>query len=631
MLLLVLTSVSLAYSQQSDTVNLKEVNVIARRITNSAIGKKIEQIDTLSMMLYKNQNISELLQFQTPIFIKNYGTGGLSTTAFRGGNAAQTAVLWNGLNIQNTMLGQIDLSSIPTALFNDIDIEYGGSCANWGSGAMGGSIHLNNDHTYNNGLYTKLNFLTNTIGGNSISTDIGYSDRKMSFKLKAYSIESKNAYRFHIADSNKTITQINAGYRSVSVLPELKFYLSPFQNLTVAAWFNNGTRNLPNFFNNDQFATQYDRSDRLNVSWNFEKKRIASNIKLAYLTDELNYTDSLASIFSNSKMKNVIVENDNYINWINDQILNIAANVTTNEAITNNYNGIKNLTRASVTFGNKGFYLDHKLEVRTALRAEQVSTGQQPITFNFALNYKLNDHIEMKLNSGKVYRLPTLNDLYWYPGGNPSLKPEEGFTTDGNLIFHTTLKHWDLNISGSVFNKRISNWILWLPGGNGNPTPSNVQEVWSRGTESNWQLTYKRSNWLIQVKCITSYVLSTVTKSDLENSNTLNKQLIYTPRYVINNVATIGYKKLILSYQHNYTGYRFTTSDNTQWIDPYHYSTLRLNYLFDLASMQFGTFANLNNVFNASFEVIENRPMPLRFLEVGVQINYKKKQNQKNI
>lgn len=617
---------NLFHAQTPDTVSLKEVNVTGKRIYTSAIGKKFERIDSIGLLLFNNHNVADLLNFQTPVFIKNYGPGSLSTTSFRGGNAAQTAILWNGLNIQNSMLGQIDLSTIPTSLFNQIEIEYGGSSANWGSGAMGGSIHLNNEHQLNKGLYSKLNLMASNIGSNSLSTDIGYSDKKLSFKLKAYSTDSENKFKYYSADSNKVLIQKNAAYKTVSVLPEFKFYLTPYQQLSVAVWLNKGTRQLPTTLDQEKFAYQYDKSDRLNVNWNIEKKIIASNVKLAYLADQLDYTDSASKIFSNSKTKNMIVENDNFINWKEGQVLNIAANLTANKAITNNYNGVKELSRGSITVGNKGYYINGKLEVRTSLRAEQVSTGEQPVTYNFALNYKLNDLLEMKLNSGKVYRLPTLNDLYWYPGGNINLKPEEGFTTDGTLNFNSSYKKYTFQISGSVFNKRISNWILWLPGANGNPSPSNVKEVWSRGTETSWIISYRNKNWLAQIKCFSSYILSTVTKSDLENDNTTNKQLVYTPRYVINGIATIGFKKLILSYQHNYTGYRFTTSDNSRWVAPYHYSTLRMNYLFELRHLEVGTFVNINNALNTSFEIIENKPMPLRYLEIGLQINYRKKQ-----
>ncbi len=65
-----------------------------------------------------------------------------------------TAILWNGFNIQNAMLGQTDLSLLPAVFFDEVEIEYGGSSAVWGSGAVAGSIHLNNRAGFGRGLKT---------------------------------------------------------------------------------------------------------------------------------------------------------------------------------------------------------------------------------------------------------------------------------------------------------------------------------------------------------------------------------------------------------------------------------------------------------------------------------------------
>ncbi|MDP1803305.1 MAG: Plug domain-containing protein, partial [Bacteroidota bacterium] len=127
--LFVLTSqISLA----QDTVSLQSVEVIEKKIQLSQIGKKTEQIDSTIKEQFKLNSIADLLSLNTPVFIKNYGPGALATTAFRGGNAAQTAILWNGFNLQNAMLGQSDLSLMPSFLFENIDVEYGGSSSLWG-------------------------------------------------------------------------------------------------------------------------------------------------------------------------------------------------------------------------------------------------------------------------------------------------------------------------------------------------------------------------------------------------------------------------------------------------------------------------------------------------------------------
>ncbi len=615
-------------SQTLDTIDLHLVEIKTTKITFGITGRKFQNIDSSTLDLFKNQTLADLLNSTTPIFIKNYGPGALSTTSFRGGNASQTAILWNGLNIQNSMLGQVDLSNISTNLFNDVNIEYGGSSALWGSGAVGGAIHLGNNHVFNKPLYTKLNVMGSDIGLKSIGTDIGFSDSKFSFSLKAFGAKNENEFTYYDWAHEKTFIQKNAGYQQITALPEFKYQINSHQNLSAGAWLSKGIRNFPSqnklFINKVQ---QYDESQRFNLYWNYNSTKFTSQIKTAYFIEYLNYVDSIAQIDSKSKMNTLILENDNYHNWLSNQTLNFGINYTSNEAKTENYNGTKTLNRTSIVIGNKGYYFKRKLVFNSTARMEHTSTQLNPFTFNIGSDYNLTKAITLKLNGGRVYRIPTLNDLYWLPGGNPKLKPEEGYTLDGTIEYHKAYGSIDIAISGSTFHKNISNWILWLPA-NGYATPMNIQRVWSRGAETTWQLTYSRNGFRTQLKCITGYVLSTVEESSLEEDNTVNHQLIYTPRYTVNTILNASYKSITISYFHNYVGYRFTSSDNSTWLNPFHYSTYRMTYNHNFKKIQAGTFININNVLNTSYEVLANRPMPQRFFEIGIQINYTQSKKQ---
>lgn len=69
-----------------------------------------------------------------------------------------------------------------------------------------------------------------------------------------------------------------------------------------------------------------------------------------------------------------------------------------------------------------------------------------------------------KASIARNYRYPTLNDLYFQPGGNPNLAPEKGFTYDTGLEF--TLKSdelFTLKGEATVFDSHIDDWILWIP------------------------------------------------------------------------------------------------------------------------------------------------------------------------
>ena len=232
--------------------------------------------------------------------------------------------------------------------------------------------------------------------------------------------------------------------------------------------------------------------------------------------------------------------------------------------------------------------------------------------------------LSVSANVAKVYRQPTLNELYWLPGGNLNLKAEQGYTYEANAAYQWQKKSIAFSASTAAYSRLISNWILWVPGENANPTPLNLQQVWSRGLESHWKLAYKKEKWQMRVGLMSNYVLSTIQKSNLENDNTLNKQVIYTPRYNFNGNASLAFKNLELAYFHQYMGYRFTSSDNTAWLSPYQYSSLRFNDKVIQKKYLVVLFAACNNLFNSNYTVMAGRPMPLRNFEIGLTIQTKK-------
>jgi vitamin B12 transporter len=636
LLVILLLACNYDRAQVLDTNHLGEIEVKATRINSSATGKKLQKLDSLTLELFKNQTLDAILSNNTPIYVKNYGPGALQTTTFRGGNASQTAILWNGLNIQNSMLGQTDLSNISGSLFNAVDIEYGGSSSLWGSGAMGGAVHLNNKLAYNKGTFVKVGTVTSPkLGLSSTLLQGDYSDSLMSVTTKVTVIDSDNTYSYR-NDSNDIVQRKNASFQQNSFLTDAKFRVNRFNSVTISGWITDGLRNLPSLYSIAQNKIQQaDRSKRFSSNWNYNSRKVTNVIKAAYILENLDYADSLAKIDSKSKMQTRIIENDLFYKWRSGHVLNFGFNYTFNKAFTENYYSDKSMERYAFVLAQKDEFLSGKLSTHVAARFEHTTIKLNPFTFSAGADYRIHPDVLLKLNAGKVYRIPTLNDLYWVPGGNPQLKPEEGYTADGTAEYYKFIKKFDLTVSGSVFYKLISNWIQWIPYSVGSYKPVNLQEVYSRGSETTWQLGYTKNKFRVQLKCLTSYVLSTVNKTILDQDPTLNKQLIYTPRYTVNSSLTVRYSGFTMAYIHTYVGYRFTASDNSAWIMPYHYSTLRVMLALPRGRINGQLFANINNILNKDYEVLLNVPQPLRYSEAGIQItfnshkkaNYKSKKN----
>ncbi|WP_317898269.1 TonB-dependent receptor plug domain-containing protein [Aurantibacillus circumpalustris] len=617
---------SICYAQ--DTISLNDVEISAKKIDLSQIGKKLEKTDTVVKEQFKYSSVADILNYNSSIFIKNYGPGSIATTALRGGNASQTAVLWNGFNLQNAMLGQSDLSLMPSILFESIGVEYGGSSSLWGSGAMGGSIHLNNALRFNQGLSCAINVGVASFGTLNSSASVLLSKRSFASSTKVYLNRSQNNFNYKdTLDKENQIKHLrNSEFNFKGLMQEFKFLINSKQIISVNAWLSDNQRHLPNYPNNISSKTyQRDNGIRITASWSYMVTKFKSLLRAGYFVDNINYTDSLINLFSKSSVKTTMFENENYFMAHKNYHLNVAINILSSSANTENYSAAKTLSRASLLIGNKFMFFKDRLISYVSARVEYFSAGTLPFTGNVSLEYKLTKHITAKINTAKVYRQPTLNELYWLPGGNPNLKPEEGYTYEGEINYTKQIKQFTFFVSGSAYNRKIDNWILWVPGAGGNPSPLNIQKVWSRGTETSWKFNYRKNKFRMGTGVITAYVLSTVESNSQQNDNTVNKQLIYTPRYTVNGNIALGYAGTDLIFYHQYAGYRFTTSDNLNWLNPYHTSSLRLTNKLMLKEVDLTVFAACNNLFNSDYTVLAGRPMPLRSYELGISIKVKQK------
>jgi vitamin B12 transporter len=474
-----------------------------------------------------------------------------------------------------------------------------------------------------------VNLSTGSYGLLNGASSFLVSGKKFISATKIYLNHSDNNYQYkdttdHVSPLKR---QRNASYEFKGLMQEFKFLLNSKQFISVNAWYADNERKLPAFDPQAESKSwQFDRSLRLTAGWNYVISKFKSNVKAGFFNDKINYTDSLISLFSKSNATTFITENENYVDWGKNNRLNFGVNYTGSQASTNNYASTKSLYRASFVVGNKFSFFKDKFVTYVSARAEYFSVGALPVTGNVALEYKPLKNIKMSVNGAKVYRQPTLNELYWVPGGNEHLKPEQGYTAEGNISYKEQVKFLSLEISGSAYSRQIQDWILWIPGPGGNPSPVNLQKVWSRGTETNWKLGFLKNKFRAGVGVITGYVLSTVLSAASENDNTASKQLIYTPRYTVNGNIFFGYDKLQLTYYHQYIGYRFTTSDNSQWLNPYYISSLRISCGIEVSKTRFGLFASCNNLFNTNYNVLAGRMMPLRNYEIGINMQTTTKQ-----
>jgi len=633
-LLFLLNIISIcAQTNDSTKLFIKEIVIIDSKETVVQSSKKVNRMDSTILLLNSTSSLAELLANQSSLHIKTYGNGNIATSGLRGGNANHTAILWNGLSIQNPMLGQTDLSLIQTNIFDDVSIEHGGGSAAWGSGAIGGSIHLQNKNKLNQGLKTKMQVSYGSFDNKKLNSSLVYSNAKFSTHTRLYVFNSKNNYSYLDTANKESSLQVvkHAEILTKGFMQEFSYLVNLKNTINARIWYNKTERNIPIFTQQLSKKNQIDQSLRCNLDWEIRKQKLISIFRFAYFNDVLNYNDSLANIYSKSRVNTFILENANDYK-LKFGTAHFGINNTLYQTNTKNYDTLHKLNKLAFFGGYNISLLKSKLNYSIFLRKEISNQTLIPFTGNSGITYNVNKYLSGKLNVSKSYRQPSLNDLYWKQSGNINLKPEDSREFEGGLEFKFGIKNIKINIECNYFDRETNNWIIWLPGDKGYWTPRNLLQVHSRGTETKTSVTYIKNSLLIKLDLNTSYILSTNEKNISENDNSKDRQLIYSPRYSGYASFLIQYKKMIILYNYNYTGYRFTSTDNTSWLQPYQISNLKLSTNFDSSNSRINLYVSCNNLFNTNYIVVANSPMPLRNFELGIsfQFNKKIKKNQYN-
>lgn len=628
--LLFFCNLGFAQSKLTDSVYvIKQFELKSDKAQFYKKASKNQNIDSTTANL-QHLSLAEIISRKTPVFIKNYGQGALATMSFRGTSANQTAIIWNGFNLQSAMNGTADLSLIPAFLLDNVTVNYGGESALYGSGAIGGVIQLHSQPKFNQGFsaqfYSSYNSLLDRLNG----VKIHFSNSKYSAVVKYLNQDNKNEYRFYNYLKNNSPIEIqkNAAQKSNALLLENYWNLPAQQTISVKAWYQKSNRTIPSTLaSNTGSANQQDENLRVCGEWMKYWNKTKISVRAANLTENIIYVDSISFSNSTSRANTSIFESDFKREVLPKQYLEIGTTISYISAESKGYTEIKPIVKKqALLLSYKGMFFN-KISGIFSARQEVFNGKIVPFTFSGSLYYSILNRFEIFVKGSKNYRLPTFNDLYWQPGGNINLLPEQGYCGEVGLNYEIKKNKNILRFENTIYSKKIKNWIIWLPQF-GYWSPENVLQVWSRGYETalNGNITLHKLVLLYDVRY--NYSLSTNTKTKSIHDAALNKQLIYVPIYNAQSTLGIMFKQFKIDYNFTYTYYRYTTSDNFYYLEPYQLSNVTLSY----KSKQFKNCyallsAQVNNLFNAQYQVISGKPMPLRYYQLSASINFNKNKN----
>jgi iron complex outermembrane receptor protein len=499
------------------------------------------------------------------------------------------------------------------------------------SGGFGGVIDLETKPDWNVQNVLSVNSGIGSFGRHSGLLKIKAGNIRFQSVTKAFFKNSENNFRYLNSVSGQVPyyeTRKNSEVSQEAIIQELYFRNSR-STYSGRLWYQSALRNLPVPITSPTMnpsEKQYDESLRAMFTYGYIKGLTDLNFTAAFISDKLEYTNELASVNSGNSSRRIILKSDieSRINKILkvDFVFSNELNIVN----TNNYTGVKvrNITSAhAMAEADIARWLVARLLIREMLQDHNFLSPDFSVCSEikpFSRKYFF-----IKASFSKNSKIPTLNDMYWSPGGNPDLKNEKGYSSEITWEMTNTISN-SLRIKNDLtfFRNHLYNMIQWHPGDFSYWEADNISTLKTQGLESSVDINFSYSALNVRLNAGYSYTRATDEGLSIDNLMLSGKQLAYIPVNQINALLRFSWRQFYSTITNRYTGRRFLTPDNSQYLPQYSVSDINLGLKLNSLHTSCDLRLIIENMFDASFQNIAYYPMPGRSYLVSIIFQLKK-------
>ena len=564
-----------------------------------------------------------------------------------------------------------DFSMIPSYFIDDASLLHGTSSVNETGGGLGGSIKLSTQPANAEGFglqyiqgigsfKTSDEFLRLTYGDEhwQSSTRFVYSSSPNEFSYRNHD-KKENIYdedmniigQYYPKEKNRS-----GSFRDMHLLQEVYYNTRKGDRFGLNAWYINSNRELPmlttDYGNENDFENRQREEtfrgvlswDHLRESWKISAKGgfVHTQVKYDYKRDAGN---GVMTPMTRSRSKvNTFYGQSEAEYYIGREWL-FTTNVSVHQHFVESRDkniirqdgnqAIVGYSKGRVEFSGASsvkWQPNERMGISVVLREELYGENWTPLITAFFIDGILSKkgNIMLKASTSRNFRFPTLNDLYFLPGGNPDLKRESGWTYDIGLSFATG-KEDVYSLSGSVnwFDSHVKDWILWLPTTKGFFSPRNVKDVHAYGIE--WKGNFNTrlgQDWRLALNGTLSWTPSINEGEPMTDADqSVGKQLPYVPEWSSNISGRLYWNRWSLLYKWCYYSKRHTMSSNdislTGKLPEYYMSNLSIERGVSMKWADLSLKGAVNNLFNEEYLSVLSRPMPRINFEFFVGITPK--------
>lgn len=602
------------HSYCQDTIYLNKIEIID---FNEKLGRLYPHINSISIddsMFFipiAERQWLHMINKQMPVYLKEYGVQNASMS-FRGFGAGHTLLIWNDIPLLSYSLGQSLWSSFYSSNFNISNYE--GAFASLGyPGALGSIIvaeSILSDYNKYNVDYSFANIKNN---------DFGFSVLQQLHNGNAFRVQyngnfDKNYYNFNNPMHNDTLEKkkdnehighqlaFDLKYNKWQTGFNLQHHLNEIPTSILTAQIDeDATQNedIQLFYLRYNWSSIYHWQHYSSLGWYSEQYKYNSYFPLAE-TISKSFAPQFYHQSTLTKDKNQLLMRIRFAyQYLNSSAYHkIAYRYITDQSFIYNYekNGWQFWVSEQLQIKNfQNFYPQGGLGI-----SKKWKSGNHNFIVSSAFS-----HLE---------RLPSFNDLYWVPGGNPDLMPEASNNADIKMKWIMSKGFLASIFEINPYYYFTDNLIQWKPSDNQAIwTPININKTIQYGLQANWKMNFSFKKFVLR--------FSSNFLAQHAEDREAHKELIYVPKYIFNEIIDLSIKNhWMINYEFSYNSKRFTTFDNDRFLPWYTIHNLGLSYKHNIKKISILYNLWVKNLTNANYYTVAWYPMPKRYFIFSIHI-----------
>lgn len=662
---------SLSLSRLDSVQHLDEVTVLGTRRFMEVIPSQTLNGQRLAQL--NSHSVADAIRYFSGIQLKDYGgVGGVKTVDMRSMGSNHMGVFYDGVQLGNAQNGQIDLGKFSLdnidqiSLYNGQKSEIFQPAADYGNA---GSIYLRTRRPqFDRGRRDNFNVTLRTGSFGLFNPSLRWEHRLSDNVALTTNVEGTLAngmyhFRYRRKFSDGTPAWDTTAVRHNGDVQSLRAEAALFGTTLAGRWnakvyYYISERGIPgaivnNVWHNSQ--RQWDRNLMLQGQWQHRlTDRYETMATAKYARDYMRYLNPDTTLmyidnrfwqdelyFSTANKVTIIPAQ-----WEADLSIDYRWNHLNSTLIDFSYPTRHTLLTAIATSLNIGRFKAQASALYTmvndrhsarhdGITLARISKWLHRLTPAVFLSVRpLRDHdFNLRAFYKRIFRMPTFNDLYYTDIGNASLRPETVDQYNVGLHYQLEQEHgWlaALHVSADAYYNYITDKIIAIPSGRGQYRwmMMNIGKVKIRGIDLTGRLALR------PLRDITAELNLTYTyqraqdytdPTDDGDGGSYRGQIAYVPWHSGSVTAHIAWRQCLdLNYSFIYVGKRYHNSANipVNYEQPWYTHDLSLAYRFSWGKTRCGITAEVNNLFNQQYDVINNYPMPGRNYKLILKVDF---------